>query len=631
MTKHSKHKRILALLLSVLMIVSVMTVGISANTDDTIVIDEASDWDEYVTEGGFPENAKVEVSATLTSLTTSFNGNGATVTTNVPLFAGISNTNDAPITIENLTIDGSITFASNVGALAIGTSGNVILKNITNNADISSAQKGVVAGGVVAYQVEAGNLVITACENNGTINCTGGSVHNGGIIGLIRNVTSAKITNCHNNGNVTGSHGNGGIVGILESSSTKVIVSDCTNSGTITGWTASGGIIGWGGNATAITNCVNSGTITLHSGNSISAGGIVGRAQGGTHEFVGCVNIGNVVGNTVAGGILAQSCGVAHTFTYCYNTGTISSTSHAAGIVAGCDNVNAKIDYNWNSGSIVSDGSYIAQIAADCLGEIGTNYVYSEVGVAAYQITTTNGNSTGTNENAPKFFAADIASGKLAYDINTAAGTQVFFQNLTEGADLPTTNAADGTVVKIEDNYYSLRLTTADEASAKIADTADYSGLRFTTTVNAADLVKLPAEAEITYGTRITPTHYLEAVTSFDKLVKDDTCVDVIVESGDVFFEGTSFRGSIVGIKSDNFDMDYSAIGFAKIGNVTVWSTTYSTRNIKEIADAAYNDRSATQGGDYKNVITKAELVIADKPYSPYTESQLGILKGYIG
>ena len=399
-------------------------------------------------------------------------------------------------------------------------------------------------------------------------------------------------------------------------------------------------------------NCVNNGNITCSkdAAATSTAAGLVGfHGKWGYSTFVGCGNTGDITASWIAAGILAREWNRPNSFDYCYNTGTITTTgttagqAYTSGITFGLlydATYHGNISFCWNSGDIKApDGvTTVGQIVGETVLGTTPETISSILNNNFYSLDVkgSNGNvipafaiDPGATSNP--FNSADIASGKLAYDINTAAGTQVFFQNLTEGASLPTTNAADGTVVKIGDNYYSLRLTTADEASAKIADTADYSGLRFTTTVNAADLAKLPAEAEITYGTRITPTHYLKAVTSFDKLVKDDTCVDVIVENDDVFFEGTSFRGSIVGIKSDNFDMDYSAIGFAKIGNVTVWSTTYSTRNIKEIADAAYNDRSATQVGDYKNEITKAELVIVDKPYSPYTEAQLGILKGYIG
>ena len=67
------------------------------------------------------------------------------------------------------------------------------------------------------------------------------------------------------------------------------------------------------------------------------------------------------------------------------------------------------------------------------------------------------------------------------------------------------------------------------------------------------------------------------------------------------------FCGSITDINTDNYEWDYSAIGYVTINGPEVYSGQYATRNIAYIANAALNDTSAG-----------------------YTDDDLEIIRGYL-
>ena len=562
-------KKILAILLSALMLLSVMTVGISANTDAPIVIDEASDWKQYVAAGGFPENANVTVTAQLEEpLSSNFNGNGATVTTSVPLFYNIAGTT----TVENLTINGKITDAGvqNAAALSEYTTGIVTIKNVVNNADV-------------------------AFEDLHFAN-TGEGVGVGGVLGNTSGGTT-KMIDCINNGNVTVNNG------------TNIFV---------------GGIIGKVRNSVvSITNCVNNGEIVANSkdNKTVGAGGIVGYVYGGGAwpAIKGCVNTCNVTSTNISGGILgAYGRTWGSVIEYCYNKGEIKATG-ANGQAGGIDGYgyHAKLNYCWNSGNVVGT-LYSGQISVfNPSQDYTNNYYLSTLDAKAFHFK----DAEATNEGATPFTADDLASGKLAYDINTAAGAQLFFQNVNtiEGEQndaYPVPDSTHGHVFKTGDaTYGSLRFYTLTTASVRISANENERGIRFSTAVNKKDFDALNVKAD--FGTLITPNDYLAAANNDFTALAEDNYLDVnsTATGADNFLtlRGADndtyyyFCGSITGIKAANYDWDYSAIGYVTINGDTVYSANYTTRNAAYVANAAISD-----------------------PDGGYSETELDILRGYL-
>ena len=291
--------------------------------------------------------------------------------------------------IKNLTLEGSITGFTLVGAFVSVSNGNII--NCVNKANIIAEWT---VGGIAA-QLKGS---ISSCVNygnisNGKANCGGivgdsfGYVSNstnygtiastdwcvGGIVGK----TTKEIENCLNYGFVSARGHVGGVVG--ESSST---VLECTNNGEVSITSVAfdyygpvGGIIG---KSTAeVTNCQNNGAVKAAWG---EIGGIVGQAYG---AITNCYNnaTGRVIGGAWSiGGIV----GVTYaSITSCYNYAVISGTDGGVGgivgeapadknIVISSSENHGAISGNWNIGGIVgylrnnkvTDSSNTGRIAA---------------------------------------------------------------------------------------------------------------------------------------------------------------------------------------------------------------------------------------------------------------------------
>ena len=98
-----------------------------------------------------------------------------------------------------------------------------------------------------------------------------------------------------------------------------------------------------------------------------------------------------------------------------------------------------------------------------------------------------------------------------------------------------------------------------------------------------------------------------------------------LAASGDVY----GFTGAVIDVPADNLEKDYSAVGYIRIGDQIIYSAQYATRNIAEVAEAAYADRADAQSAEYGNAIAanSAHAIAGTATYSPYTEAQLALIK----
>ena len=196
-----------------------------------------------------------------------FNGNGKTVTYNmtqtsdgaVGLFKYVSNG-----TVSNLTTRGTITVTNGTvnagGVVGVLLNGNGSVGGCANYIDITvTGTAGGYVGGIAGY-VESTTTTYAGpvgnCTNYGTITADGENVIAvGGIAGYVKNPNrlsgtgngggSREAAGIAGTGSVTGRGFVGGIVGILENTSTKELT-DNTNFASVTGLdgTATGGIAG---------------------------------------------------------------------------------------------------------------------------------------------------------------------------------------------------------------------------------------------------------------------------------------------------------------------------------------------------------------------------------------------------
>ncbi len=384
-----KTTKLTAIILSALMIFAIMPISVSAQPSGE-AITSASDFAAMQANGSYYLANDIEINSESdnTSAYTgvfkgTFNGNGKTVETNIPLFESVDGA-----TVENLTVKGTVT---DMAAVVCYISGNATFKNITNEASVcgngntlnkdnsnvtlkDSATGGI--AGIIVGTVEGGTTVtFENCINKGAVEAlsttgassTGGILgaaifhanllnagdesellckvkivfkscsnqgkiesksHAGGIFGFASSVKSITFENCTNSEKIISNVDAGGLLGKVENSS-AMKANDCSNSADIS-TTAEpvGGMVGVSAITTAdnyIINCTNRGAITTTGTGDVSdAGGIVGYSTGNVINIVNCSNSGNVTGYAPTAGIIGMVLAGA-TVTGCTNSGEVKT------------------------------------------------------------------------------------------------------------------------------------------------------------------------------------------------------------------------------------------------------------------------------------------------------------------
>ena len=420
-------KKALVILLALTMVMSMFAVvpfGASAAEELAIgavaadykpegtAVNTADDFAKMTADGKYYLAADITIDKTYeASFTGTFDGNGKTITTSVPVFAQFNGT------AKNVTVAGSInvTAGEYAGAFAIAAA-DATFTNILNKAILTSEVAGL--GGIVGNGDKT--LTFTKCANNGNITAVGfGDAANVG--GIIANFVGDKkaedaqlvIDSCLNVGNITADGIIGGIVGKVVAS-TKI--TNCVNDGKVSAvWGYAGGIVGrLGGSKNprdlakskfAIENCTNNGEIAWEvpetSLNIATVGGIVGcMGEGKATTFKGCVNnadIAPVVSKKTAisaGGIV----GGGDT----YMDGGATCTSKIAGEVV--------FENCTNNGDIINESG--AWKSYEYVGGITGNAIYASM--ASFKGCVNNGDVINSADKG----GARLAGGMVAHSLH---------------------------------------------------------------------------------------------------------------------------------------------------------------------------------------------------------------------
>ena len=245
-------------------------------------------------------------------------------------------------TVLDLTVEGTVTVtgtSSPYAAGIIGSGSDVTLERCTNRVNVTTTQKGY-AGGVAAYLSKS---MVNGCRNEGKISGCGDYVG-----GIVANATGAKIEGCLNTGEIadTGksdsfNYGVGGVAGSVSSTALE----RCGNTGAVTSTLKrTGGVVGsLGGTMTA---CFNSGNIT----GIYALGGVVGSVASKDSKITDCYNLGTVTGQAPTatfsdsgakgiGGVVGDPSSKSITnvtVENCYNAGAVTNqNADATGITIG--------------------------------------------------------------------------------------------------------------------------------------------------------------------------------------------------------------------------------------------------------------------------------------------------------
>ena len=237
-------------------------------------------------------------------------------------------------TIQDLTIEGTVSGAGHVGGIVGGSTGTNTIKNCTFNGNVTGS--GSYIGGI------AGDFAGTL-KNVTHTGTTTGAGYVGGIAGQ---QTSGSMTTATNSGDImaTTSYCAGGIVGYC-----TIAISSAYNVGSVTGKQYTGGLIGY--SSGTVTGCSAKGNV---SGSNYT-GGLIGQSNGAT--VTGCSAKGNVSGSNYTGGLIGQS------------SASITNGRHSDGNVSGTNYVGGLIG-KLSVGSVTSSYTYADITGTDNVGGI---------------------------------------------------------------------------------------------------------------------------------------------------------------------------------------------------------------------------------------------------------------------
>ena len=415
--KVTKRTRLLAMVISLMMIVATFPMGmitVSAEPTATVnpqgqAINSAEDFAKMLANGTYYLAEDIELSETYaTTFTGTFDGNGKTITTSVPMFKVVESA-----TIQNFTVTGNnpitqvVAFTksyqvdekgSATGAVACMACDSTF-ENIVNEADIEVS--GVTGksfyGGIVGIILAANDTTTSTtttfknCINKGALTeATMTNSHGGGIVGADwpgpnKNV-DIEIINCGNEGDIVSAKAAGMLAYIQHTNRLSIV--DCYNTGDMTATDMASGIFGHAAGTTQIgefLRCSNNGII---NGSGSGTAGIVAYSNKcNSIAVIDCSNSGEVTGsNKFAAGIIAYCVGQISAnnanIVCCSNSGTIShggDGSYIGGIVGQLSN-NGTVENCVNSGIIGTvEAKNGAQGAAGIAGHLTASNVGSTI------------------------------------------------------------------------------------------------------------------------------------------------------------------------------------------------------------------------------------------------------------
>lgn len=409
---------------------------------DALPIATADDFLGMAATGNYKLTADITLTASYEGdFTGTFDGQGHTVTTSVPMFKDFGGT------AKNFTVKGEIAGAAAVAATSTcaAAGSKVVFENIVNDANVTATEHA--AGLVAVFGTNSADygvsLEVTNCVNNGNISVTGAK-EVGGFIATAyfnkdKNVTTdagATFTNCTNNGKILSTGGyTGGLFGRPMYTKAGVKLVGCVNNGEVTGYKNTGGLVGHTTNSCFFASyCVNNGDVKSTcpgSGSDRYAGGIIAYAQG--------IKLADYA---------VSKGGVANHVEYCLNTGTITGRANTAGIVAhfGADGVYglSTAEYCVNIGNIIAEdinatqsGNVAAGILAYGYGSANNQYpiVKNCITTGNITMTYTGDEAALTKPGTASYFMGYVNSANAEITGNIGVGT------ITLGSDKETAYA----------------------------------------------------------------------------------------------------------------------------------------------------------------------------------------------
>ena len=362
-----------------------------------------------------------------------------------------------------------------------------VVKNLNvSEADVETTTDGWTAA-VVAYVEDA---TISNIRLSDSVITAGEKV--GGIAGFLPDNHACYITNCATSSNVTvtasTANHSAGILGRVNSDSSRGIIANCTNNATISCAGVNGGGIAGQAKNVLYYNNTNNGSVT----GKTRAAGIATDCSGSV--FINCTNNGYIKTTAVYSAGTDSSAGIASylatsgnsVIVNCHNSGTIEGNApkddtKIAGIVAGGVDKDDKIINNSNSGTLINHAengkvydicnlSDVANVvtSSDLSGlnsETATDNKYIKVNSSLVlskndNTVTFNGQEKLEFVNSPKYLTLDLTGANKSSFVLVVNDTVV---TLTNGSENYVTISGKGNTVKVDGNETVKSLTVLND------------------------------------------------------------------------------------------------------------------------------------------------------------------------
>lgn len=528
---------------------------------------------------------------------------------------------------------GANAFNTTVKAIGCVNTGKV------NSTSFAAGMLGIAGNAKKTFYTEKNVIEIRDCRNSGVIGSDGTSKASGGMVGGAYGC-NLTIDGCINTGNITGKRcaGMGGDIG----ASTDVKVVAVQNKDNVyKADSTSKTKIAFGHTQVTVSKSVNVGIIT--SPNDI-AGGILGYVWGGPRTvnsvkllFFGkvysCVNGGTVLSGKFASQLICYSNSDLTVLNDCVAFGKLEDYSETEEAfksvinVSGTNPVDADIK---NVKYLANDGTEWFSYAEAPKNDKNRRYLLDKPYTADSNGKTYEGYVRVKAGNITFLTPAELAGGKVTYTCNELLGKRFFYQNLGKDA-APTTDRTHAPVNLYGDKYFNIN---EGGASVRVVGDSATVGVRFRSLIKKDIFDAMKADvAEI--GVIIAPKAIADAAgeMTFEaldayKAASGKTNVYLTLKRSGEY--ATSFsdeelsdgayaiKGSLVNVK--NASMEFTAVGYVKLADGTVFYGSTDTNSAKAVATAAVADTKSAAEAEYM-------YEVAEGVFSPYTKEAYENLK----
>ena len=408
-------------------------------------------------------------------------------------------------------------------------------------------------------------------------------------------------------------------------------------------------------------------------------GGMIGYACGGA-SVTNCKLYGSVetkcsVGSLLVGGVAANVRSATFTNVYSdidvYVRNVSSSTAHVGGLIG-------RMYSNYNesnyvkmygcsvTGDISANGARGAIYIGGLAGTLGNtpqtvNYVlkYTTGGVADIQHCSFDGDIRATKETD----AGVIYQGAITGLIRTYKANIANFYTSNTGTlynEDPNYDYGEGYYTYTDNGGHVTGISVSSDYGVAVRLSSDSTGLRFNSLINKSlyDVISNRTDIDVSLGTLIAPTAYVEAAGAFTterldafassnglpvgymNLTFDPSVHEWLnphfasTYNAEMLEENYYFSGAIANIVEQNYNRTFSGLGYVTLTSGGYSHTFYAdytdasrSRTVGYVATCATNDRSVTQNGVYRYEINDGN---ENGAYSPYTASQLANIKKYV-